>query len=178
MLLMIPVCNYVNHLAYWLAIMIRGASIVFKKRPIKRGIKKWPGVAPTITCEMNIIGSSNRQPFAWRVYTEAVNGSLFIVTQKKSFDVYLIYDTLHKDLHNRWAYDANPYFCWHVSLRIIYYWNRTTDLSSVRTWPYFFQYHKQISEQSFWSYWRSKVGFYVPFNSQGHTETGPQQCHL
>ena len=25
---------------------------------------------------------------------------------------------------------------------------------------------------------RSKLGFYVPFNSQGHIGTGPQNCHL
>ena len=25
---------------------------------------------------------------------------------------------------------------------------------------------------------RSKLGFYVPFNSQGHIETGPQNGHL
>ena len=25
---------------------------------------------------------------------------------------------------------------------------------------------------------RSKLGFYVPFNSQGHIGTGPQHCHL
>ena len=25
---------------------------------------------------------------------------------------------------------------------------------------------------------RSKLGFYVPFNSQGHMGTGPQNCHL
>ena len=24
----------------------------------------------------------------------------------------------------------------------------------------------------------SKLGFYVPFNSQGHIRTGPQNCHL
>ena len=24
----------------------------------------------------------------------------------------------------------------------------------------------------------SKLGFYVPFNSQGHIGTGPQNCHL
>ena len=25
---------------------------------------------------------------------------------------------------------------------------------------------------------KSKLGFYVPFNSQGHIGTGPQNCHL
>ena len=25
---------------------------------------------------------------------------------------------------------------------------------------------------------RSKLGFYVPFNSQGHIGTGPENCHL
>ena len=25
---------------------------------------------------------------------------------------------------------------------------------------------------------RSKLGFYIPFNSQGHIGTGPQHCHL
>ena len=25
---------------------------------------------------------------------------------------------------------------------------------------------------------RSKLGFYIPFNSQGHIGTGPQNCHL
>ena len=25
---------------------------------------------------------------------------------------------------------------------------------------------------------RSKLGFYVPFNSQSHIGTGPQNCHL
>ena len=24
----------------------------------------------------------------------------------------------------------------------------------------------------------TKLGFYVPFNSQGHIGTGPQNCHL
>ena len=25
---------------------------------------------------------------------------------------------------------------------------------------------------------KSKLGFYIPFNSQGHIGTGPQNCHL
>ena len=32
--------------------------------------------------------------------------------------------------------------------------------------------------ENFWKIAKSKLGFYVPFNSQGHIGTGPQNCHL
>ena len=36
-------------------------------------------------------------------------------------------------------------------------------------WDDFKEFHRSKS--------KSKLGFYVPFNSQGHIGTGPQNCH-
>ena len=35
---------------------------------------------------------------------------------------------------------------------------------------------RQLQCPTYWS--KSKLGFYVPFNSRGHIERGPQHCHL
>ena len=51
----------------------------------------------------------------------------------------------------------------------------------LNSWPHSvldFSKHSNVHPNQIMEGQRSKLGFYVPFNSQGHIGTGPQNCHL